>query len=667
MRSAFDPAALGDHFAAGDLAWVARTLGLPDDAFHGPAGDDARLAVMRAGGTIDVAACPGSGKTTLLVGKLAILARAWTHAGQGICVLSHTNVAREEIERRLSGDASGRSLLGYPHFVGTIHAFVNSFVALPWLRSQNMRVAMIDDEHCYARRWAELDYGAKYALEQKRKSAKDLKIVDTEFGLGDISWRKGTPLDRTTKTYLAMVEACRAAAANGYFCHGDMFLWAHQALDRNPSLAAAIRHRFPILFLDEVQDNDDEQAELLHRIFMAGEDPVLRQRFGDMNQAIYGDSDGTGGARDIFPDPQGFISVPNSHRFGQAIASAADPVALSPPGLIGLRATRPDKSPLALLLFEPPRAFEVIPAFADLLTKHFTADELRKGDFAAIGSVQRDKGAENAPNCVAHYWADYDHLNAAREAKPRHFLQYVMKGDAERGSRNDIYPVVERVGEAMLRLASILMPSIASRAVANRHRQVLALLEHDEKMLSDYRRLVLALATGRGPPGADDWENRWRKPILKIARAIGGNMGGDDPGDFLDWVDTAAPQPGRKRRDNVYSHPPDAPQVRIRIGTIHSVKGETHRATLVLDTHYSGSHLLRIKPWLIGKSRGLSLTPPRVTVRKSLKQHYVAMTRPSDLLCIAMRVEDVSDEELARFRERNWSIGDVRDALIHWR
>lgn len=103
------------------------------------------------------------------------------------------------------------------------------------------------------------------------------------------------------------------------------------------------------------------------------------------------------------------------------------------------------------------------------------------------------------------------------------------------------------------------------------------------------------------------------------------------------------------------------------MGTIHSVKGETHKATLVLDTFYSGSHLDRIKAWLVGDKAGIASSERRVNLRKSLKQHYVAMTRPSDLLCVAMRATSFNDAELARLAARNWTIGDVVDGKLCWR
>ncbi|HBC2029591.1 TPA: UvrD-helicase domain-containing protein [Clostridium perfringens] len=52
--------------------------------------------------SFDVNACPGSGKTTVLLAKLIILSRKMPlDNGQGICVLTHTNVAIDEIKNKL--------------------------------------------------------------------------------------------------------------------------------------------------------------------------------------------------------------------------------------------------------------------------------------------------------------------------------------------------------------------------------------------------------------------------------------------------------------------------------------------------------------------------------------------------------------------------------------
>ncbi len=87
-----------------DIRWAEAILG-KDIHF-----DEEHINVIKCIESKDVQAFPGSGKTTALVAKLAILAKKWPASFQGICVLSHTNVAREEIEKRLGATEVGRKI-----------------------------------------------------------------------------------------------------------------------------------------------------------------------------------------------------------------------------------------------------------------------------------------------------------------------------------------------------------------------------------------------------------------------------------------------------------------------------------------------------------------------------------------------------------------------------
>lgn len=64
--------------------------------------DEDRKNIIKANGTCDIKACPGSGKTTTLLAKLIVLSNKMPlESGRGICVLTHTNVAINEIRRKL--------------------------------------------------------------------------------------------------------------------------------------------------------------------------------------------------------------------------------------------------------------------------------------------------------------------------------------------------------------------------------------------------------------------------------------------------------------------------------------------------------------------------------------------------------------------------------------
>lgn len=106
---------------------------------------DAR-EVIRCWDSKDVSACPGSGKTTVLLAKLKILSdRMPLDNGSGVCVLSHTNVAVNEIKTKLATCAV--KLMGYPNYVGTIQTFIDRFVVNPYLKTiTSVPLQVVDDE-----------------------------------------------------------------------------------------------------------------------------------------------------------------------------------------------------------------------------------------------------------------------------------------------------------------------------------------------------------------------------------------------------------------------------------------------------------------------------------------------------------------------------------------
>lgn len=108
--------------------------------------NDERRTFIKSTESRDVLACPGSGKTTALLAKLYILAQKMPFPdGRGICVLTHTNVAIDEIRSKIGTEAN--ILFQYPNFFGTIQAFVNYFLAIPAYKDEfHNNVLSIDSD-----------------------------------------------------------------------------------------------------------------------------------------------------------------------------------------------------------------------------------------------------------------------------------------------------------------------------------------------------------------------------------------------------------------------------------------------------------------------------------------------------------------------------------------
>ena len=278
-----------------DIEWACNLMGL--EPFDTP-----RREYLKCRTTVDLSACPGSGKTTLIVAKLAILARKWPYRTKGICVLSHTNVAREQIEHRLGRTVVGQRLLSYPHFIDTIHGFVNRFLALPWLYSRGYPIVMIDDEIALRHRWFKLKRATRSGLERNKYDQGLLRISDSDFSLGDIRWGKGS-LGKNTPTYQALMVSCKESIEEGYHCYDEMFVWADALLKNHEQVPVWLTHRFPLIVLDEMQDTFERQTKFLSAVFPRASDRIVVQRVGDPNQTIFDAPEANSAETDPFPDP----------------------------------------------------------------------------------------------------------------------------------------------------------------------------------------------------------------------------------------------------------------------------------------------------------------------------------------------------------------------------
>jgi DNA helicase-2/ATP-dependent DNA helicase PcrA len=653
-----------------DVRWITDLLRLPEKAFTGNNNDDPRLEALKSQKAMDVEACPGSGKTTLLVAKLGTLSRGWKDATRGICVLSHTNVARREIEAGLGSTAEGQRIMAYPHFVGTIHSFINEFLSLPWLRSLGYEIRAIDDEACLAWRWKQLPYKTRLALEKSGKDENCLRVKAVDFSVGKIPWGRGF-LQTDGETYKAIQSVCRSTSGEGLFCYDEMFMWANNLLDHCPEAVAALRQRFPLLFIDEVQDNSEMQSALLHRIFIDSPAPVIRQRFGDINQAIFQYTGQEGAATDVFPAQAATWPIPNSHRFGQQIADFADSLAVIPQGLVGNGPSRriiqtDTQGKHTIFLFDDATIPYVMNSYAGYLVELFSEQELAGGIFTAVGAVHRPGEQDNnRPRHVGHYWPQYDYQLTSSQPKPSTFFQYVSVARKQSAESGEAHQGIQLVADGILRMSRILSPINTPSNRRRTHLQVLELLGEEAELKLAYLGFQKRVAICNDMPNKRDWEQSWVPVLQSIASVVSKEPDAEPLASFLEYSsESDADGIARSAQDNIFRHPGDTQKVKVRVGSIHSVKGETHTATLVLDTFYYKHNLSALKSWLLGQKSGGSGESAQSITR--LKLHYVAMTRPSHLLCLATKDATFSAAELAILQERGWRLARVTRSGTEW-
>jgi hypothetical protein len=194
------------------------------------------------------------------------------------------------------------------------------------------------------------------------------------------------------------------------------------------------------------------------------------------------------------------------------------------------------------------------------------------------------------------------------------------------------------------------------------------LLGENDEARTIYMDLICNLAVERTALTESVWNTKWRPAVEEIVEGVAGvRVVGNDSDTFLKWresEDVERGQAEQKESDNFFQYPNESPLVEIRVGSIHSVKGETHTATLVLETFYRSHHLRAVKEYLLGKK--VDVNSINATLRSRLRLHYVAMTRPTHLLCLAMRSDALSDGEIEQLKTRRWRVARVTAEAPEW-
>lgn len=581
----------------------------------------------------DVQACPGSGKTTMVAAKLLIIAMKWKHSHRGVCVLTHTNVAKKEIIDRLKQSADGKKLLSYPHFIGTIQEFVNKFLAIPYLRSSGYQINTIDDDVCSTKGWGYLKYGTKSHLERKKITS--LYGMEYELKQGDLKLSvPGFSKESNSDSYRDLVSAKERLMEGGFFYYRDMYAFAKHYLLFNCNVKSAVRSRFPIVLIDEMQDTQRFQDELLNDIFL--NEQIKIQRFGDPDQAIYS---GTEEENQTYNQIE-LEKVENSHRFDNSIALLAKNLSFNRIDL-NSGVAGPNKSSHTIFLVDEKSRSDALGKFAELCEIEVPIECAKP--IKAVGAIglRKDDGLT-----ICSYVASYDKGHSANYFKPGKLIHYFHESRKFESIHESYSLILEGIAKyGQISSSKLTLPdgNECWYSSSNIRKYLKA-----TNQLVNFNTLIKSLMES----GIE--EGLWTQCINDIKNYFQLNET-DDPMGFLDF-DNSTKTVEHAANPNQIAIEVNGRKIEIEVATIHSVKGETHAATLVLETkHYQFD-----MGQLIGCILGECPRPPTgVRKQKFMKQLYVAFSRPRHLLCLAMDKSRFPDEHIDKAEYAGWKIVDL--------
>lgn len=624
----------------------------------------------------EVQAVPGHGKTTLLVAKLALLSRCWTSRSQGVCVISHTNAAREEVEKKLTNHPAASTFLGYPHFIGTVTAFIDRYIALPYLHGLGWHVQRIDDEVFAAvagARWRTKPELVTYAQMHNRAN---LRAVEQEFVpkltlAADFECDADVPPLRLSVRHrrrqprppspsgIALEQLKAELVNDGYYRFCDLTALGCQAIDKCPSLVDRVRKRFPLVLLDEAQDTNGEQLKLLNRLFSTG---VAYQKLGDQNQTLYEDEDLA--PNDYWHAADGVIPLNQSRRFGADIAAFASRLTVRAHQQITGVSNAPSRR--TLILFCPNTISEVLPTYVAEIRDHWREGFNVKLDIRAVASRHnpaRDTTGE-WPKTLNEYWSEY-RSGRGRQGRPNTLCATLRQASLLHHAQSVPAEIVDLFTAGLTGLLRRQHWQNALGEAPGGRNVWRVLASHEDGLLLKVRRLMRdQIAIGDAAWCADSWTAF----CAELTTVFGiHDVLAPEAAAYLEFVPAGATghnaQPSQASK-NVVEHD----GVAVKLGSIHSVKGKTVDALLIVETEVWRGHrltdramdLATVLPHAFGlEDKDFSGNVAELAAATNI---FVAATRPRHLLACAVRKAAVSEELLVTALSQGWRVCDLTAA-----
>lgn len=631
-----------------------------------------KIDIIECNESRDVKACPGSGKTTTLLAKLIILAnRMPLPNNQGICVLTHTNVGIDEIKNKLGHKAD--ILFRYPNHFGTIQSFVDKFLAIPYFSmTYGRRPSQVSDD-AYLKSLHRSYWGAFARIKKQNENSSKrlayffqandgllqrirLTLVNGQLEILDLKHNTIVKFNKPrgrSKNYIdwdvaekqELKDVCMGILQNirGYYSalsYHDAYTCAFSYLSRNPDVKSAISARFKYLFIDEMQDTDQHQTDIIKAVFDS--EKTIIQCFGDHHQAIFNKI-----KSDEIWQPVNPLEINGSKRFGENIAKILRSVCLEKNDVLVANPSISSLSPI-IIVFDNPST--VLPKFCELIQAKEIASQtiwdkakeemIITGNFShkikAIGWVGSPNDSTKLADSltIKSYFPTFN-----KNVKKKEKVDYdSLKSFLRRQDGSTVKDYSNKIIEVLLHVLLTANKKYSNGKTKRNYTKTSLLECYASKSLEEFRLFNANVAKwAKNTHNSEGFCNTTIDEVrLFITSRFCKTFEVDSTNKYIVQFLTNQPTnistADEIKDNNVFNHN----GIEIEVATIHSVKGETHTATLYLETSYQGEHeSQRITEQL----KGVYYVPSRkkdVFKKETLKMAHVGMSRPKYLLCMAI-------------------------------
>lgn len=648
---------------------------------QGMAFDDERRQFIKHLESCDLLAVPGSGKTTALQAKLFCISRHLPLDGnQGVLVLSHTNNAVNEIKKKLHTDCF--QLFEAPHFIGTVQDFVDKFLAIPFYELFYKNKVHAVDDAVYeqevvgylSRHWKN---SAVNAIKFKKFNFAAVRLHKNEQGAYEFTlgmeesvtyphikkWEKeGTIIQKHREIETFIKEMKNYILQRGVVTYDDCYIMAESYVRKYPFVIESLRKRFRYIFIDETQDLKKYQLDLIDAIFNSNQ--CCLQRIGDKNQTIFKRPD-----RDIQEqwNVRNLKTLLNSFRLTDTIAHVVDPFTVdrfpdeygnSKFVVKGKRTLEMGDIPPYLIIFDETTKEQLLPCFNQLIDEYRlrTFQEGTKYGFHIVGwNLKPNESTTNSKLHLCDIFPNCNKLSNKGLNSYATLSEFLVWGCRE-GSMSDCKSVICKILVYVLR---ILGKTDKEKRYYTQTTLYKFVDEQGESIFVDYLKFVYQASVLL-------FHKKYADCYLFIAQ----------------YIDNVFSTLFEISKDNIFladfygsGFNSDLTQIEqssafpdIKIESVHSVKGQTHCATMYVETSYKkyeSEHLFKIKKRATKRKDAEYYPNPlfqeqvddaQVTTKSAMHMMYVGFSRPTHLLCYAVVKDIWNDERIRRMEALGWKV-----------
>lgn len=656
-----------------DIAYAEEILLEPGKVF-----DSERISFITNFKTIDLQAVPGSGKTTALLAKLLILEKKLPLEGnRGILVISHTNAAVNEIKNRIGHHCP--KLFSHPNFIGTIQSFVDTFLAIPaYLIKYKQKPTRIDNDIYNETIYKYFNYSKTgFSLQEKKNAiyynnvfkvlyryrfqrmTEGNVLIDKMNGKNLVVKTPGPKKIKFSPFEISRIEEWLRITKEdtlraGVLCFDDAYFLAELILNEISNYEKLLQNRFQYVFVDEMQDMEIHQLNLIERLFTGHCSMSILQRLGDVNQSIFSSNVS---AKQIWKQRQEKLFFEGSHRLSIPVAQIVQSISLTSTTVEGRGVDDAGKAitlnPI-LYVFTKDTVDKVIPTFASKIEEYIKAGKLpiNKQNYHAYGWRKETDNEDKL--CINTYLPSLkgkiSNSSFDFPTLEDYLLNIPKEGNSLRAYRSSLLNSLVKI----LRVENV-------RDEYGRYFTTHRLLDSIRKLDESYYNILKLKIFNWS---FDLIQNKLNEVLQEIKNFIPDLLGWfgsviKNSQEFIDTPSSCITAKGEEKPENYY----DKGGCRINVGTVHNIKGQTHTASLYLETFWNGKYESdRLKDQFFNVPIENSLSGLTKAAKEKLKltakMVYVGFSRPTHLLAFA--VEKSRFEKNLKDIDRNkWQIFEI--------